>query len=320
MSARLRPWVLVAVVAASAAAAVAIASAALPTLHFEVFAKTGIRLTDIAWTGKEFLYVENTTNTVFAAPPAGLPTRPFASMPKVTEETRSLVSPGAHGWPAGDIYCHSPDNKIYRLSPDGKNVTVFASLHNKTTSDGGLAFDTVGRFGYRLVAATGRSGNPQPAGGVVYTIDRAGSVRKVGTYPGPGGSDELVIAPAKFGSVGGWAIVDPDPGQKGGSVVAVSPGGQTRTLATLPTGPNPIAVVGETGGFYVTDTNTRNVYLVRAGQLAQFRGDLILGAEIQARFWILRPRGGGGGFQLLELKHDLPSAQYNFEGGRFLAR
>ena len=68
-------------------------------------------------------------------------------------------------------------------------------------ADGALAFDSVGRFGYRLVAATGRSGGAKPAGGAVYAIGPHGGVHRVGSYAGPGGADELVIAPRQFGSV-----------------------------------------------------------------------------------------------------------------------
>ena len=142
-------------------AALAAPSAAAPertALHFKVFARTGIRLTDVVWTGSRFLYVENTTNAVSAAGPAGTPVRKFASLPKMSEETRCVVSPGGHSFPAHLIFCHTPDNRIYQLSRNGKRVSVFATLPNTSQSDGALAFDNVGRFGYRLVAATGRSG------------------------------------------------------------------------------------------------------------------------------------------------------------------
>src|SRR5207302_9590163 len=119
----------------------------------------------------------------------------------------------------------------------------FATLRDHSQSDGALAFDTVGRFGYRLVAATGRSGHSKPAGGVIYAIGPGGRVERVGTYPGPGGSDEIAIAPGSFGTAAGWALVAPDPGAHGGAIVAVSRHGRVRTLATLPTGPNPIAVI-----------------------------------------------------------------------------
>jgi hypothetical protein len=297
------------------------AAPARPTLHFTVFARTGIRLTDVVWTGSQFLYVENTTNVISAAGPAGTPVHKFSSLPKMSEETRCVVSPGGHRFPAHRIYCHTPDNKIYQLSPDGTSVSVFATLPNTSRSDGALAFDTVGRFGYRLIAATGRSGHSHPAGGAVYTIGANGGVRFVGDYPGPGGSDEVAIAPRGFGAETGWALLGPDPGAHGGAIVALDPHGRTRALATLPTGPNPIAVIapGRTSvapaGLYVADTNTRIVYLARAGQLAQYRGAVIVGSELGGRFWILRPHGKG--FQLVELATDLPPVSHNLEAAAY---
>ena len=306
-------------------AALAASSAAAPerpALHFKVFARTGIRLTDVVWTGSRFLYVENTTNAVSAAGPAGTPVRKFASLPKMSEETRCVVSPGGHSFPAHRIYCHTPDNKIYQLSRNGKRVSVFATLPNTSQSDGALVFDTVGRFGYRLVAATGRSGHSKPAGGAVYTIGAIGHVRFVGNYAGPGGSDEIAIAPRGFGAVAGWALLGPDPGASNAAIVAINPSGRMRTLAKLPTGPNPIAVIAPgrrsaaTAGLYLADTNTRTIYFARAAQLAPYRGAVIIGGELKADFWILRPRGRR--FQLLKLASDLPPATYNFEAASYV--
>jgi hypothetical protein len=267
-----------------------------PALHFRVFARTGIRLTDVVWTGSRFLYVENTTNAVSAAGPAGTPVRKFASLPKMSEETRCVVSPGGHSFPADRTYCHTPDNKIYRLSRDGKRVSVFATLPDTSQSDGALAFDTVGHFGYRLVAATGRSGHSKPAGGAVYTIGANGHVRFVGKYAGPGGSDEIAIAPRGFGAVAGWALLGPDPGASNGAILAINPRGRMRTLAKLPTGSNPIAVIAPgrksaaPAGLYLADTNTHTIYFAHAAQLAPYRGTVIIGSELKADFWILRAR------------------------------
>ena len=161
-----------------------------------------------------------------------------------------------------------------------------------------LAFDTVGRFGYRLVAATGRSGDPSLAGGVVYTIGPRGAVHRVGRYAGPGGADQVAIAPAGFGSVAGMALLTVDPGANGGTVVAIGPRGRTRTIARLPVGPNPIAVIARGGrrtaaaaGLYVADTSTRNVYFASAAQLHRYIGDVLIGTELAARFFVIRPHG-----------------------------
>jgi hypothetical protein len=307
------------------ATALAAPSAAAPerrALHFKVFARTGIRLTDVVWTGSRFLYVENTTNAVSAAGPAGTPVRKFASLPRMSEETRCVVSPGGHAFPAHLIFCHTPDNKIYQLSRNGKKVSVFATLPTTSQSDGALAFDTVGRFGYRLVAATGRSGHSKPAGGAVYTVGATGHVRFIGNYTGPGGSDEIAIAPRGFGAVAGWALLGPDPGDSNAPIVAISSRGRTRTLAKVPTGPNPIAVIAPgrrsaaTAGLYLAETNTRSIYFARASQFAPYRGAVIIGSELKANFWILRPRGRR--FQLLKLVSDLPPATYNFEAASYV--
>jgi hypothetical protein len=307
-------------VAATAGPAVA---AGAPALHLQVFARTGIKLTGVLWAGSQFLYVENTTNTLYAGDAQGGPLHQFAALPSMTEETRCVVAPKGSGFPAGDIFCHIPDNRVFRISADGKTVTQFAALPTTDTSDGMLAFDTVGRFGHRLVAATGRSGGAEPAGGTVYTIDPAGTVRRVGDYPGPGGADEVMVAPADFGSIAGWALLTVDAGPTG-AVVAMSPDGQVRTIAHLPDGPNPIALVPRTTppgssvspGFYVADTTTMNVYRIPAAQLAPYAGDILVGTELKASFWYIRPRGKG--FLTRRIATDLPAGAYNLEAGNYV--
>jgi hypothetical protein len=305
------------------AAAVPAATAPPPALHLDVFARTGIRLTGVVWTGRQFLYIENTTNAIFAGDANGGPLRPFAALPSMVEETRCAVSPGGHGFPAGAIYCHVPDNRIFRISRDGKTVRLFASLPTSETSDGMLAFDNVGRFGYRLIAATGRSGEQNAIGGVVYTIGARGVVERVGRYPGPGGADGLAVAPPGFGVAAGQALLTVDAGPGSGSIVAVGPRGRVRTIARLPDGPNPIAVIARgkassaaAAGFYVADTNTRNVYVASAAQLRRYAGDVLVGTETAARFFVIRQRGTA--YDALELPSDLPPASYNLEAATYV--
>ncbi len=295
-----------------------------PALHFRVFARTGLRLTDIVWTGTRFLYVDNTTNRVSATGPSGSPLTPFAAMPRQVEETRCRPSPGAHGFAAGDIYCHSPDNKIYRLSPDGKRVTLFATLPHVARSDGALAFDTVGAFGYTLLAATGRSGSVRPGGGAVFTIDPAGKVGRVGVYNNPGGTDEIVVAPPSFGSAGGQALLAVDAG-KSGAMVAMDAHGRARTLLTLPDGPNPIVALtpgqairasAALPGLYIADTLSRAVFVMPAAELAPYKGAVVVGSEMRGLFWTVRPHGHD--FTATELPTTLHGKAYNLEGAAYL--
>jgi hypothetical protein len=296
--------------------------ASAPTLSFRVFARTGsVKVDSILWTGTQFLYVSNTTNTVWSAPAQGLPVQQFATMPNLVEETRCILSPGTHGFPSGAIFCNSPDDKIYEISADGTHVSVFATLPAAypPAEDGALAFDNVGKFGYRLVAATGRSGAPTPSGGSVYTIDPSGTVQLVGSYAGPGGADEVSIAPASFGAVAGEALLSVDPGPSSGTIVAMDAVGHTRTIATLDDGANPLVVIpprSRTGGvpeagLYLTDDVTGFVYVAPAAQLRAFAGDVIVGTETKAHFWIIEPKGGG--FRLVRVRHTLRGAHYDLE-------
>jgi hypothetical protein len=307
-----------------ALASTASVGASAPTVKFSVFARTGLRLTDVVWTGQQFLYVDNTTNRVSAAGPSGTPLMPFTQMPRQVEETRCRTSPGTHGFAAGDIYCHSPDNKIYRVSADGKQVTVFAVIHNVPRSDGALAFDTVGKFGYALIAATGRSGGASPSGGAVFAIDHTGKVRTIGSYHSTGGADEIAIAPAGFGSAAGQVLIPVDAG-KIGSLIVMNAEGQARTVLQLSDGPNPIAVLapGMTPaagqaqpGLYVTDTLSRNVFFAPASALTQYAGNVIVGSELHAIFWIVRPNGSG--FSATKLSTNLNAKAYNLEGATYI--
>jgi hypothetical protein len=294
-----------------------------PPVNVRVFADTGVKLTDVLWTGTRFLYIENTANTVWSAGSAGAPVQRFASMPRQTEETRCRLSPGAHGFAPGALYCHAPDNTIYRISADGSKVTTFAHLPETTTADGALAFDTTGRFGYDLIAATGRSGKANPAHASVYAISPSGHTRLVADYDAIGGADEVMIAPKSFGTAGGAAILTVDAGSTG-DVIAVSPNGLVRRLARLPDGPNPIVAVpasvsragGAPAGLYLTDTNSRRVFFAAASQLARYAGDLVVGTELKGELWVVRPQGDG--FVTRLLRTSLPSAKYNLEGATYV--
>ena len=298
-----------------------------PTLKFRVFANTGHKMDAIVWTGRRFLYVENTANTIWSAPSAGVPVHQFASMPKLSEETRCVLSPGTHGFRAGVIFCHSPDNKIYEISGDGGSVTVFATLPvpSSDVSDGALDWDSGGGFGYQLVAATGRSGSGQPPGGAVFTISARGVVRQVGRYSGPG-ADEVLVAPAGFGSAGGQALLTLDGGTNSGALVAMNASGKTRTLSMLPGGLNPIAAIpanppkqtkqAPPAGLYVTNDSNPYVYFVAASQLAGYAGDLIVGSETKAQFWVVVPHGKS--FRALPLRHNLRGRNYSLEGCVFV--
>lgn len=296
------------------------ATAAAPTLQFRVVTTTPIKLTDIVWTGTRFFYVDNTTNRVYAADRTGAVTGLFATMPNVVEETRCVPSPARYGFPRGGLFCHSPDNRIYRISAGGE-VSQFAVIPEPEISDGALAVDGVGRFGHRLVAATGRSGG---SGGSVYTIDTAGKVERVGSYPGPGGAENVVIAPATFGVASGSALLSIDVDSTAGSLVAVDAKGTATRIAAFPDGVNPIAVIPprlrRTGippaGFYVVDTFPGTPLLATAAQFAGHSGEIIVGSELRGLIWLVAPTSSG--FRSTRLQTNLGAPSYNLEGAIFV--
>jgi hypothetical protein len=303
------------------------ATSAAPQLsiQFSVFVHTELPLGDVLWTGREVLYVTETVGEVWASDASGGGLRRFIALPREIEEMRCRPSPGAHGWRAGDIYCHSPGNLIYRVASDGSSYTVFARLPETKRSDGGMAFDTVGTFGYALVAATGGSGNGP--GGKVFAIRPNRRVRLVGRYSGPGGAENVAIAPRGFGKVGGSALLTIDYIGHEGKLLALDQRGRVTMVARhLGDGINPIAVIGGAGepssapaaGFYVTDTISTDVLFAPASQLRGYHGGVIVGTEATANFWIVRPQGNR--FQVIRLGTNLTEPKYNFEGAAWVGR
>jgi hypothetical protein len=292
-------------------------------LSFAAFAKTGLPLGDIAWTGERFVYVAERTGEIAASGPGGTALATFASLPAEYEEVRCVPSPGDHGWVAGDLFCHGPRGEIWRILADG-STSMFATLPDTKIQDGALAFDTTGGFGYALLAASGGSASQ---GGTVYAVEPGGGMRRVGAYPGPGGAENLELAPTGFGTASNQLLLAIDGRGKGGRVLAMAPGGAVRTLVTLQYGINPIGVIGRGDaprgaarpGLYLTDTVSKNVYFAPAPQLAPFGGAIFVGREKgRALFWIVRPAGNGFSALLVQSNLERLPPRWNFEGAIYI--
>ena len=100
-------------------------------------------------------------------------------------------------------------------------------------------------------------------GGTVYAIATSGAVKRISAYSSStkGGADEMVVAPAGFGTGAGQVVLTVDAGPRG-ALVLMDARGRTREIATLPDGPNLIVAVPATAGrgrlaarrgLYVTD-------------------------------------------------------------------
>ena len=127
--------------------------------------------------------------------------------------------------------CSFPGDDVYALvlgSHPGVEVVDrhgharrFADLPGGETPKG-IAFDTVGRFGGRLLV-TGAAGNTTQ----VFALDCQGSVQVL-TRSAPRVEGGIVVAPLSFGRYGGQLIA---PDEKSGRVVAIDQRGGARTIA-----------------------------------------------------------------------------------------
>jgi hypothetical protein len=159
----------------------------------------------------------------------------------------------------------------------------------------GIAFDTVGGFGRRLLV-TGAAGDKTQ----LFLVDCRGRVQTL-TRTAPRVEGGIVVAPRSFGRYGGQLIA---PDEQSGRVIAIDPRGAALTIARagLPTGPD----VGiESAGFvppgfvrsgaaYVASRGARgkaladtdSILILRGTALADsgvLPGDLLLATERAAR-------------------------------------
>lgn len=129
--------------------------------------------------------------------------------------------------------CSFGNDATYALQPNGSPGVIridkqgqarrFANLPGVRPD--GIAFDDVGRFGYRLlVTATARGGT------TVFGIDCTGRVTTIASHA-PRVEGGIAVAPLSFGSFGGDLVA---PDETTGRVWAIGPSGKTRLIARSP--------------------------------------------------------------------------------------
>jgi len=286
-----------------------------PPTGLRPLAKTHLPLGDIVSDGGRLLYVAEHTGQIDSGEPSGGPLRPFVTLPRAGEEVRCVPAPRDHGFAAG-LYCHTAANDIYRVTSAGR-IVRFASLPERRTSDGALAFDTSGRFGFVLLAATGRSDDRH--GGAVFAISPRGKVSKIGSYPGPGGAENLAIAPPGFGSAGGDLLLTTDTPRIEGRLLAIDPRGRVSTIAIVRgDGLNSLAVLPATAwsgrhpGVAIADTRSRIAWLIPAAILNPYLGDVLAATELRGGIYVVEPTARG--YRTVRLNLDSTQTQYNLEG------
>jgi hypothetical protein len=142
---------------------------------------------------------------------------------------------------------------VTRIDANG-NVSELASVPGVSTL-GGIALDTVGSFGHRLLVA-GAAAQSQVE---VAAIDCKGTVSVIAMVPVPieGG---MAVAPRDFGTFGGQLIA---PNEQDGSVYAVSSDGRTSMVA--PSGEPAGADIGVESVGFVPSSGAAMAYLADRG-------------------------------------------------------
>lgn len=144
-------------------------------------------------------------------------------------EAYLAVSPGLHDATAGcdfvrdDVFVlrlHQPLG-VTRVDGSGQ-ARPFAAVTG-VESLNGIAFDTTGRFGFRLLVS-----GPIKGRTAVVSIDCQGRAQMV-TNMAPVLEGGLAVAPAGFGAFAG-ALIAPD--ELSGRIYAITPDGAVRTVAT----------------------------------------------------------------------------------------
>ncbi len=192
-----------------------------------------------------------------------------------------VYSPGYHVDAGGEAYiavspglamtaptCTFPVDNTYALKLQAPVGVVVVDPQGRVTTLGavpavdglnGLAFDSTGRFGHRLLV-TGTKG----AAAVVASIDCQGKVSTLNAQA-PRVEGGLAVAPSSFGAYGGDLVA---PDEISGRILAIAPDGSATVIVAsgLPAGPDtgvesvafvPAGFIEKPGGYaYVADRAT----------------------------------------------------------------
>ena len=184
----------------------------------------------VAAAGLLYLLQNNgTTLTPFARGSAGYRTN-TGGEPYIALAEKGFSGSSHCSFVVNEVFALEPSSsrpQVVEISPAG-HARVFASLPPGVGLNG-IAFDTTGRFGHRLLVTGGRDGKT-----TVFGIDCDGMASTIATGEPPveGG---IAVAPPTFGAFAGDLIA---PNETSGVVYAIRPDGHTVTLASsaLPSG------------------------------------------------------------------------------------
>jgi hypothetical protein len=175
----------------------------------------------VAAAGRLFILSRAGALTPFARGRGGYAT-PLGPEPYIAVAGNDRVAGTGCSFPTGAIFAIQPrqPSGVIEISANGQ-ARRFVTLPGMVTPTG-IAFDSTGRFGHRLLVTARNHG-----AATVLAIDCAGGVRTI-TAHAPAMEGGIAVAPASFGRYGGDLVT---PNETSGRVFAVAPDGMVVTLA-----------------------------------------------------------------------------------------
>ncbi len=228
------------------------------------------QLTGLAWDGHDFRasYGE-TSGGLLNVSLDGTTVSHFAPSFTGIDEVYIAVSHGDGGFRAGDLFVSS-NRTIYEISPSGSNVSVFSSPPGASRI-GYLAFDTLGAWGHRLLAADDN--------GLLWSIGPNGTGRVITDF-GKGVKPEgIAVAPPSFGRFSGYLFICLEYASK---VVAVPPNdsGPIVNVTQFPgEEPERVMLVPPSSDLYVAKFASGTIFRMSASDLASYVGTLLVITE-----------------------------------------
>lgn len=159
-------------------------------------------------------------------------TRPFAPSYTAPRGLEAYIAPssgqrsGNCRWPSGSTYAlRLTHGHGVTVVDRGGHVRRFAAIRTSGLLDG-ITFDTVGRFGHRLLVTSTR-GSPTPdKRTALYAIGCDGRVQML-THNGPRVEGGMLVAPRSFGRFGGDLLA---PDEISGKLYAFAPDGRASVV------------------------------------------------------------------------------------------
>jgi hypothetical protein len=264
---------------------VAPASAATPTVFAtcpQLFEVNGL-----AATQNKVLFTTQSQPSLYQIDSSGTTCTLFAVVPPPINRASGIVeeyiaiSSGLGGFPAGWIYVNQYE-KIFKISPDGSSVSLFATIpafSNHIYSHGGVTFDQSGNYGNKLIV----TGQDNVDGhGEVFTVDSAGNATKLVDLGGTnqsGITEGPQVTLATFAPAPSRLLVTQEFLNV---VLVVNPDGSTRVLNNLSdiAGTNVIpanacTLVPANASYFVTDWAAGRILKYAAGDVPAGGGVLM---------------------------------------------